>query len=189
MNKARATIRQGDVVLFPVSKLPNGCKEVPNEKGRIVLAHGEVTGHAHAIAVQECINVLEEIKDDDRNQNSDRTSARGSAQPNVQRGAAGSGEASAPGDGTSAGSNGLAGDQKEGRTVNDGWTGTNQVHDVSGDGSVVSTQGDSISNLKKFMAELGTALSRIGVDVGQVNKHMSKQAEEIVTTNQGVDHE
>jgi hypothetical protein len=25
-------------------------KEVPRERGRIVLAHGEVTGHAHAIA-------------------------------------------------------------------------------------------------------------------------------------------
>lgn len=43
-------IRQGDVQLQPVSQLPEGCTEIPNDKGRIVLAYGEVTGHAHAIA-------------------------------------------------------------------------------------------------------------------------------------------
>lgn len=43
-------IRQGDVQLEPVSSLPAGCQEVPNDRGRIVLAYGEVTGHAHAIA-------------------------------------------------------------------------------------------------------------------------------------------
>lgn len=43
-------IRQGDVLLKPVTKLPDGCKEVPNDNDRIVLAYGEVTGHAHAIA-------------------------------------------------------------------------------------------------------------------------------------------
>lgn len=43
-------IRQGDVLLNPVKKLPAGCVELPLDKGRIVLAYGEVTGHAHAIA-------------------------------------------------------------------------------------------------------------------------------------------
>lgn len=42
-------IRQGDVLLVQVSALPNGVSEVPLENGRIVLMHGEVTGHAHAI--------------------------------------------------------------------------------------------------------------------------------------------
>lgn len=42
--------RQGDVFLQQVAKLPEGCAEVPLENGRIVLMHGEVTGHAHAIA-------------------------------------------------------------------------------------------------------------------------------------------
>lgn len=41
--------RQGDVLIVPVSKLPKGLKPVPREAGRAVLAHGEVTGHAHAI--------------------------------------------------------------------------------------------------------------------------------------------
>lgn len=45
------TIRQGDVLLQPVKSLPAGCTEIPNDvRGRIVLAYGEVTGHAHAIA-------------------------------------------------------------------------------------------------------------------------------------------
>jgi hypothetical protein len=41
--------RQGDVMLVPVKGLPDGLVEVPRENGRIVLAHGEVTGHAHVI--------------------------------------------------------------------------------------------------------------------------------------------
>lgn len=42
-------LRQGDVQIQQVEKLPNGCIEVPAAGNRIVLAHGEVTGHAHAI--------------------------------------------------------------------------------------------------------------------------------------------
>ena len=42
-------IRQGDVLLQQVVSLPQGCKEIDPEGKRIVLAHGEVTGHAHAI--------------------------------------------------------------------------------------------------------------------------------------------
>ncbi|MDB5801762.1 MAG: hypothetical protein JWL63_2701 [Rhodocyclales bacterium] len=42
-------IRQGDVQLEPVSKLPAGCTEIAPDGERIVLAYGEVTGHAHAI--------------------------------------------------------------------------------------------------------------------------------------------
>lgn len=42
-------LRQGDVQLQPVPQLPADCIEIPPEGNRIVLAHGEVTGHAHAI--------------------------------------------------------------------------------------------------------------------------------------------
>lgn len=43
-------IRQGDVLLIPVAKLPEGCVHIEPEDGRrFVLAHGEATGHAHAI--------------------------------------------------------------------------------------------------------------------------------------------
>lgn len=43
--------RQGDVLIEEVSRLPNEKKleEVPREGGRVILAHGEVTGHAHAL--------------------------------------------------------------------------------------------------------------------------------------------
>lgn len=47
-----APIRQGDVLLVPVSALPAGMTPVPLDKGRIVLAYGEVTGHAHAIQIE-----------------------------------------------------------------------------------------------------------------------------------------
>lgn len=43
--------RQGDVFLQPVAALPQGAVEVPLDNGRVVLAYGEVTGHAHAIRV------------------------------------------------------------------------------------------------------------------------------------------
>lgn len=40
--------RQGDVLLVEVAKADGS--EVSRERGNIVLAHGEVTGHAHEIA-------------------------------------------------------------------------------------------------------------------------------------------
>lgn len=39
-------LRQGDVLLQSVAKLPEGLTEIG---GRVVLAFGEVTGHAHVI--------------------------------------------------------------------------------------------------------------------------------------------
>jgi hypothetical protein len=40
--------RQGDVLIMQADKVKPGA-EVPRDKGRVVLAYGEVTGHAHAI--------------------------------------------------------------------------------------------------------------------------------------------
>ena len=41
--------RQGDVLLVQLdTDTPDGTA-IPRENGKIVLAHGEVTGHAHAI--------------------------------------------------------------------------------------------------------------------------------------------
>ncbi|MDD5370672.1 MAG: hypothetical protein PHQ40_16440 [Anaerolineaceae bacterium] len=42
-------LRQGDVFLISVGANPV-TEKAPLENGRIILAHGEVTGHAHAIA-------------------------------------------------------------------------------------------------------------------------------------------
>ena len=41
--------RQGDVLIVPVRSMPGGMARRERDGGRIVLAYGEVTGHAHAI--------------------------------------------------------------------------------------------------------------------------------------------
>jgi len=41
--------RQGDVLIIPVGSIPEAVEPVEREQGRVILAHGEVTGHAHAI--------------------------------------------------------------------------------------------------------------------------------------------
>jgi hypothetical protein len=42
-------VRQGDVLLVPVEEIPATARPVGRDAGRVVLAYGEVTGHAHAI--------------------------------------------------------------------------------------------------------------------------------------------
>lgn len=41
--------RQGDIMIERINALPSGLKKIARESGRVILAHGEVTGHAHAI--------------------------------------------------------------------------------------------------------------------------------------------
>lgn len=48
MEKKQMIYRQGDVALIRVASLPKGAKDI-TPKDRIVLMHGEATGHAHAI--------------------------------------------------------------------------------------------------------------------------------------------
>jgi len=55
--------RQGDILLVPVEKLPDGLTEVPREKGRIILAEGEETGHLHAIASPEATFLAEDLNE------------------------------------------------------------------------------------------------------------------------------
>jgi hypothetical protein len=40
--------RQGDVLVASIDEVPAKTSAVPKEAGRVVLAHGEATGHAHA---------------------------------------------------------------------------------------------------------------------------------------------
>ncbi len=42
--------RQGDVLIERIAKLPQGLERRKPENGRIILAHGEVTGHHHSLA-------------------------------------------------------------------------------------------------------------------------------------------
>lgn len=42
-------IRQGDVLLVKVSEIPSDAKPAKRDKGRLILAYGEITGHSHSI--------------------------------------------------------------------------------------------------------------------------------------------
>jgi len=42
--------RQGDVLIIATDAAPKDTKPTARESGRVILAHGELTGHAHAIA-------------------------------------------------------------------------------------------------------------------------------------------
>lgn len=44
-----AMYRQGDVLIVPVSSIPKEVEPIAREQGRAILAHGEATGHAHAV--------------------------------------------------------------------------------------------------------------------------------------------
>ena len=48
--KTGTLYRQGDVLLERIDKIPNGAKQKDQDNGRVILAYGEVTGHAHQIA-------------------------------------------------------------------------------------------------------------------------------------------
>ena len=51
-------IRQGDVLINAITALPQNLKCYPRINGRLILAEGEVTGHAHAI-VEECESYID----------------------------------------------------------------------------------------------------------------------------------
>lgn len=52
--------RQGDVLLIKIDPnlIPAEAKQAKPEHGRLVLAHGEVTGHHHSLAVQEGVELV-----------------------------------------------------------------------------------------------------------------------------------
>ena len=51
--------RQGDVLIITTDRKVSGT-EVPRDKGRVILAYGEVTGHAHAIVADEAVLTRDE---------------------------------------------------------------------------------------------------------------------------------
>lgn len=68
-------IRHGDVGLLPVAAIPAGATDITNTAtidGRVILAEGEATGHAHALVAPERIRPFE------------RTAA-GMAEPEIAR--------------------------------------------------------------------------------------------------------
>jgi hypothetical protein len=60
---AKHLYRQGDILLKQVKDLPDGLKEVPRDRGRIILAEGEVTNHFHAIEDVEALFLAENLEE------------------------------------------------------------------------------------------------------------------------------
>lgn len=63
----REYYRQGDVILEIVAAIPRGKqKRLSAEDGRLVLAHGEVTGHSHGVLASngeaELVELIDEIE-------------------------------------------------------------------------------------------------------------------------------
>lgn len=56
----RVQFRQGDVLIERVDAIPESAKKtiVARDNGRVILAYGEVTGHAHAIT-EEHVTMVE----------------------------------------------------------------------------------------------------------------------------------
>lgn len=50
--------RQGDLLFVPITSLPASSRKVPRQEGRLILARGEATGHAHAV-VESAVWLLE----------------------------------------------------------------------------------------------------------------------------------
>lgn len=51
MKKNMRQFRQGDVLLERIEERPAvATNRLPAENGRVILAHGEATGHAHSVA-------------------------------------------------------------------------------------------------------------------------------------------
>ena len=42
--------RQGDVLLCAIERIPEDARPIPTDGERLVIAQGELTGHAHAFA-------------------------------------------------------------------------------------------------------------------------------------------
>lgn len=49
MRSTPKMFRQGDVLLIAIASALVGARNARRDRGRIVLAYGEVTGHAHAV--------------------------------------------------------------------------------------------------------------------------------------------
>ena len=52
--------RQGDVLITMISEPPKNLRRIDSVGGRVILAHGEVTGHAHAIYEPEKVEYFED---------------------------------------------------------------------------------------------------------------------------------
>jgi hypothetical protein len=78
MSKKKLTMfRQGDVLIVKDARAHAQGVAVPKDAGRVVLAYGEVTGHAHAIRSRSA-QLFEAAPKEDRTTDGDRAWARAS---------------------------------------------------------------------------------------------------------------
>jgi hypothetical protein len=56
-------LRQGDVLLLPLAKVPKAATRRTPADGRYILAYGEATGHHHAIAARPGVTLLDVPRD------------------------------------------------------------------------------------------------------------------------------
>ena len=54
MNKI-ISVRQGDILIYRIEQLPQG--DAQTRTGRVILAEGEATGHAHVLEIPEGVTV------------------------------------------------------------------------------------------------------------------------------------
>lgn len=47
--QTKSMARQGDLLIVEIDSLPTGLIKVPLENGKVILAHGEISGHCHSI--------------------------------------------------------------------------------------------------------------------------------------------
>lgn len=55
MTTKRWMARQGDVLIERVAEIPAEAKAQADIRGRVILAYGEVTGHAHSLAATDAV--------------------------------------------------------------------------------------------------------------------------------------
>jgi hypothetical protein len=60
MRDKRPILRQGDVLLVPIRSAPQARIPVRPENGRLVLAHGEATGHHHSFRLEDRLALFRE---------------------------------------------------------------------------------------------------------------------------------
>ena len=60
----RKAYRQGDVLVRTSNTKPDNATPVERDEGRVILAYGEVTGHAHALVEKE-VSLYEVVTDGD----------------------------------------------------------------------------------------------------------------------------
>jgi hypothetical protein len=52
-------VRQGDILLVPITEIPSTATPASARHRRLILAEGEVTGHHHSIVEREGVALLE----------------------------------------------------------------------------------------------------------------------------------